>query len=92
MFVCDVQCHKFATKRNNFLIILGFSTNPKTWLPVNKNYVTLNLAAQKTQDNSYYALYKAVSALRVLPAIKQGTLNTNLLNDDVLFFARYSKM
>ncbi|KAM0734205.1 Alpha-glucosidase [Formica fusca] len=66
----------------------GFSTNPKTWLPVNKNYVTLNLAAQKRQDNSYYALYEAVSALRILPAVKQGTLTTNLLNNDVLFFAR----
>lgn len=92
MFVCDVQCHTFAMKRPNFLIILGFSTNPKTWLPVNKNYVTLNLAAQKRQDNSYYALYEAVSALRILPAVKQGTLTTNLLNNDVLFFARYSKM
>ncbi|XP_050459031.1 alpha-glucosidase-like [Cataglyphis hispanica] len=66
----------------------GFSTNPKTWLPVNENYVTLNLAAQKTQDNSYYALYKTVSALRGLPAIKQGKLITKLLNDNVLFFAR----
>ncbi|XP_071573955.1 alpha-glucosidase-like [Temnothorax nylanderi] len=66
----------------------GFSTNPKTWLPVNKNYVTLNLAAQKKQNNSYYALYKAVSALRKWPAVKRGTLTTKLLNDDVLAFTR----
>ncbi|XP_024888279.1 alpha-glucosidase-like [Temnothorax curvispinosus] len=66
----------------------GFSTNPKTWLPVNKNYVTLNLAAQKKQNNSYYALYKAVSALRKWPAVKRGTLTTKLLGDDVLAFTR----
>ncbi|TGZ56900.1 Alpha-glucosidase, partial [Temnothorax longispinosus] len=66
--------------------ILGFSTNPKTWLSVNKNYVTLNLAAQKKQNNSYYALYKAVSALRKWPAVKRPTtkLTTKLLGDDVL--------
>ncbi|TGZ32847.1 Uncharacterized protein DBV15_11689 [Temnothorax longispinosus] len=55
----------------------GFSTNPKTWLPVNKNYVTLNLAAQKKQNNSYYALYKAVSALRKWPAVKRKLMGSN---------------
>lgn len=69
-------------------ISAGFSTGPKTWLPVNKNYATLNLAAQKKQDNSYYALYKEVSALRKSPAVKQGTLTTSLLGDDILFFTR----
>ncbi|XP_014476925.1 PREDICTED: alpha-glucosidase-like [Dinoponera quadriceps] len=52
----------------------GFSTNPKTWLPINKNYKTVNLAAEKAQSNSYYALYKAVSDLRKWPALKQGPL------------------
>ncbi|GAB1861578.1 alpha-glucosidase [Camponotus japonicus] len=70
-------------------ISAGFSTNPNTWLPVNKNYVTLNLAAQKEVRNSYYSLYKAVSALRALPAVREGTLTTSLLGDDVLFFARF---
>lgn len=66
----------------------GFSTNPKTWLPVNENYVTLNLAAQKEQDDSYYALYKAVSALRKWPAIKRGTYANVLLDNNVLAFSR----
>ncbi|XP_011702147.1 PREDICTED: alpha-glucosidase-like isoform X2 [Wasmannia auropunctata] len=66
----------------------GFSTNSTTWLPVNKNYVTLNLAAQKKQDSSYYALYKAVAALRKWPAVKSGALTTRLLDDDVLAFTR----
>ncbi|XP_018310363.1 alpha-glucosidase [Mycetomoellerius zeteki] len=66
----------------------GFSMNQKTWLPVNKNYVTLNLAAQKEQDNSYNALYKAVSALRKLPVVKRGTLTTTLLNNDIFAFTR----
>ncbi|XP_012530711.1 alpha-glucosidase [Monomorium pharaonis] len=66
----------------------GFSTNPKTWLPVNENYMTLNLAAQKEQNNSYYALYKAISALRKWPAVKGGILTTKLFGDDVLAFTR----
>lgn len=66
----------------------GFSTNPSTWLPVNENYVTLNLAAQKERDDSYYAMYKAVSALRKWPAVKRGTLNTRLLGDNVFAFSR----
>ncbi|XP_071652889.1 alpha-glucosidase-like [Temnothorax longispinosus] len=69
-------------------ISAGFSTNPKTWLPTNKNYVTLNVAAQKKQNNSYYALYKAVSALRKWPVVKYGTLTAKLLGDDVLVFTR----
>lgn len=68
--------------------ISGFSVNPKTWLPVNKNYKTLNLAAQKTQEKSYYSLYKAVSALRKTPAITRGSLITKLFNNDVLAFSR----
>ncbi|CAL1683227.1 unnamed protein product [Lasius platythorax] len=66
----------------------GFSTNPKTWLPVNKNYVTLNLAAQKQQDNSYYALYKRVSEIRMFAAVKRGTLKTHLLGNNVLVLVR----
>ncbi|KAL0125458.1 hypothetical protein PUN28_004518 [Cardiocondyla obscurior] len=66
----------------------GFSTNPKTWLPVNENYLTLNLAAQKSQKNSYYALYKTVSAMRELPAIKSGTLTTRLFGENILAFRR----
>jgi len=53
--------------------------------------VTLNLAAQKEQNNSYNALYKAVSALRKLPVVKRGALTTTLLNNDVFAFIRYSK-
>ena len=53
--------------------------------------MTLNLAAQKEQNNSYNALYKTVSALRKLPVIKYGTLITMLLNNDVFAFIRYNK-
>ncbi|XP_032685973.1 alpha-glucosidase-like [Odontomachus brunneus] len=66
----------------------GFSTNPKTWLPVNENYKTVNLAIENERNNSQYALYQAVSALRKWPAIKQGNLTTKLLQDDVFGFAR----
>ncbi|XP_076628859.1 alpha-glucosidase-like [Colletes latitarsis] len=66
----------------------GFSTNSKTWLPVNGNYKTVNLAAEKRDSNSYYSFYKAVSKLKKSPIVQNGNLTTKLLNENVLSFAR----
>ncbi|XP_076302365.1 alpha-glucosidase-like [Lasioglossum baleicum] len=66
----------------------GFSTNPKTWLPVNDNYRIVNLAAEKKDKNSYYNFYKKVSALKKSPYFKRASLITKLLNENVFAFAR----
>ncbi|XP_066590163.1 uncharacterized protein [Prorops nasuta] len=69
----------------------GFSRNPKTWLPVNKNYKTLNLAMQKTQEGSYYHLYLEISALKSTPVMRKGNLHTKLLGENVLALSRQLK-
>ncbi|KAG7203430.1 hypothetical protein KM043_013497 [Ampulex compressa] len=66
----------------------GFSTNPKTWLPVNENYKTLNLAAQKGEEDTYFSLYQAVSSLKKSPVVQSGNLIVKLLNENVLAFSR----
>ncbi|KAG5332796.1 MAL2 Maltase, partial [Acromyrmex heyeri] len=56
----------------------GFSTNESTWLPVNNNYKSLNLKAQKPDVYSHYNVFKRLTQLKKKPAIEQGTLETAL--------------
>lgn len=69
----------------------GFSTNSTTWLNVNDNYKTVNLAAEKKDKNSFYTLYKKVSTLRKSPFLKGADLTTELLSENVFAFARETK-
>ncbi|XP_046614382.1 maltase 1-like [Neodiprion virginianus] len=66
----------------------GFSTSSTTWLPVNRNYVSLNLAAQKAVSHSHYHVYQAMTALRKLPIFKRGSLSVEVLADNVLAITR----
>ncbi|XP_034196330.2 maltase 1-like [Osmia lignaria lignaria] len=69
----------------------GFSNASKTWLPVNKNYKTLNLKKQKTDAVSHYKLYKALITLRKSNVLQHGKLTTAVLNNDVLAVVRSIK-
>ncbi|XP_076288788.1 alpha-glucosidase-like [Lasioglossum baleicum] len=66
----------------------GFSTNPKTWIPVNANYKTVNLETEKAQKDSYYNFYNSIAWLRKAPFVRKGSLVMNLLNKNVLLVAR----
>ena len=51
----------------------GFSTNPKTWLPVPPNYTTLNVEAESADPNSLLNWHKTLIRLRrQVPALNQG--------------------
>lgn len=56
----------------------GFSGNETTWLPVNENYVDLNLEAQKSELVSHYTVFKSMTKLKKTPVIEQGSLETEL--------------
>lgn len=71
----------------------GFSTtNAKTWLPVNDNYLEgVNVADQITDPKSPLALFKALAALRKT----ESTFQTNhlkyaVLNENIFSFFRLS--
>ena len=66
----------------------GFSTSNKTWLPVNPNYKTLNLAAQKNAAVSHYKIFKKLVALKKSPILVNGTLEIILVGNYALGIVR----
>ncbi|XP_077296029.1 maltase A1-like isoform X2 [Arctopsyche grandis] len=66
----------------------GFSTANKTWLPVNENYVELNLKKQKSESNSHYNIYKNLVVLRSVDTFMYGRFDSVAFNDDVFSFER----
>lgn len=66
----------------------GFSTSNETWLPVNSNYKTLNLAAQKTATVSHYKVFKSLAQLKKKPVIEQGSLESVLVTEKILGVVR----
>ena len=54
----------------------GFSTAEITWLPVNPNYVTLNVEAQNQAEESHLKLYKAISQFRNHYEVGMGRVKT----------------
>ncbi len=68
----------------------GFSTDPKTWLPVPANYKTLNVAVESKQPDSLLNWYERLMAMRKSnPALHDGAM-TMLDKDDpnVLAYVR----
>ena len=68
----------------------GFSTNPKTWLPIPPSYKTINVAVESKDPNSELNWFKQLAMLRSsTPALhdgKQTMLDTS--NPDVLSYVR----
>ncbi|XP_012283007.1 maltase 2 [Orussus abietinus] len=69
----------------------GFSTASKTWLPINPNYKTLNLAAEEKAPVSHYSVFKDLVKLRKLPVLQNGSLENVLVTDSVLGIVRRLK-
>ena len=68
----------------------GFSTNPKTWLPIPASYKTINVDVESKDPDSELSWFKQLAMLRrTNPALhdgKQTMLDT--ANPDVLSYAR----
>jgi alpha-glucosidase len=68
----------------------GFSTNPKTWLPIPPSYKTINVAVESKDPDSELNWFKQLAMLRrTNPALhdgKQTMLDTS--NPDVLSYVR----
>ncbi|XP_063234749.1 maltase 2-like [Bacillus rossius redtenbacheri] len=69
----------------------GFSAANKTWLPVNKNYVSLNIAAQEAAANSHLKVYKRAAQLRRVRAIQRGALHNHAISTSVFAYSRELK-
>lgn len=66
----------------------GFSTSNDTWLPVNLNYKSLNLAAQKATPISHYSVFKKLVKLKRQPVMKTASMEIILVDEDVLGVVR----
>lgn len=66
----------------------GFSVANVTWLPVNSNYKTLNLAAEKINPESHYVLFKKLVALKKLPIMASATTEVILVKETILGVVR----
>jgi alpha-glucosidase len=68
----------------------GFSDNPKTWLPVQDNYLTVNVQSALAAPDSLLNWYRQLIAIRrTIPALHGGgVVMLDQHNPDVLSYAR----
>ena len=68
----------------------GFSTNPRTWLPLAPNYRTVNVATEQADPNSELNWFEQVIALRKHnPALHDGSMiMLDRSNPNVLSYVR----
>lgn len=66
----------------------GFSTADHTWLPVNPNYVDLNLQAEKSAAKSHFKFYRRLMEIRKLDTFQFGDLKIVALNQNVFAIVR----
>jgi alpha-glucosidase len=68
----------------------GFSTNPRTWLPVTANYRTVNVQSESADPDSLLNYYRKLIALRrSSAALRAGrTVMLDRANREVLTYAR----
>nr|CAD7263069.1 unnamed protein product [Timema shepardi] len=63
----------------------GFSNNTNTWLPVNSNYLTLNLAEEINAKVSHYKVYQNLVAERASKTLRRGSVNITVIGDVLAF-------
>ncbi|PWK87763.1 alpha-glucosidase [Fulvimonas soli] len=68
----------------------GFSTSPRTWLPVNPNHVTVNVQTELAEPGSLLNWYRTLIALRrANPALRDGAMTfLDRADPDVLVYRR----
>lgn len=70
----------------------GFSTSPKTWIPVNPNYLTVNVEKESKDKNSLLNYYRKLIALHNQSDILcSGTFHAYPTKGDLFAFSRTLK-
>ncbi|XP_055840744.1 maltase A3-like [Episyrphus balteatus] len=68
-------------------VAAGFSTNSNTWLPVNPNYVDINVQNERN-TKSHLNVYKQMVELRKTDVLKFGTVQYGMVGNGVLVIKR----
>jgi len=66
----------------------GFSNKTKTWLPVNPNYVTVNVDFEQNARRSHLKIFKELMNLRQLEEFRTGDLQFYEISEYVFAFSR----
>ncbi|XP_055705152.1 maltase A1-like [Phlebotomus papatasi] len=66
----------------------GFSTNPKTWLPVSPLYKEVNVKVERSSPKSHYKIYRKLLQLRRTPTLQKGNVETRTHGENVLSITR----
>lgn len=66
----------------------GFSSANKTWLPLATSYKQVNVALQRAKVGSHLNVFQKLGELRKKSTMKYGTLQTQVLNNNVLAYKR----
>ncbi|XP_026814535.1 maltase A3-like isoform X1 [Rhopalosiphum maidis] len=66
----------------------GFSNKTKTWLPINPNYVTVNVKSERNAKRSHLKIFKEIENLRKLEIFCTGNLELYEISEYVFAFSR----
>lgn len=72
-----------------YFYFIGFSTAPKTWLPVSPDYKSNNVELQESASKSHLKVFKKLLQLRKGNVLQDGDFVEKLYNDDVYIYKRY---
>ncbi|XP_042865643.1 maltase A1-like [Penaeus japonicus] len=67
----------------------GFTTGDSTWLPVNKNYKTLNVKAQLEAKESHLKVYKELARLRKQEPFAGGQTSYPVVTSEIFSVLRH---
>ena len=67
----------------------GFSTANKTWLPINPNYITVNVETELAEEESHLKVYIELLKLRNTDTWRYGSYESHAFNEDrIIGFTR----
>ncbi|KAK7076941.1 hypothetical protein SK128_021884 [Halocaridina rubra] len=69
----------------------GFTTYNDTWLPVNENYITLNVKAQQESEFSHLKVYQNLTRLRQEPAFRSMNAAYPVITELIFSVLRYAQ-
>lgn len=66
----------------------GFTNGSTTWLPINDNYLEVNVATQKNATHSHLKFYQRVTEIRQEETFKKGQISFPTYDDSTFSFIR----
>lgn len=69
----------------------GFSTNPKTWLPISPDYTDVNVATEELHNGvamTHLQVFQELKRIREENSMKYGSTKTEALNQNIFMIVR----